>query len=209
MAGTNGKGSICAYITAMLIAYNNSYYRGTKGPRKVRHGRFTSPHLVDQWDCITLDGKPVKESRFRHFERGFVEYSSEHGIEASEFEVLTATAFKCFNHRTGVDIGVVEVGMGGAQDATNIVGQPAIDIGTGEIKPDIVRKEPLVSIISKIGMDHQSFLGNTLEGIAQQKAGIIKRGVPVVVDPMNAPEIASDDASVSGRSPAASASTPV
>ncbi|KAH6636800.1 Mur ligase [Chaetomium tenue] len=154
VAGTNGKGSICAYLSAMLTASGLS------------HARFTSPHLIDRWDCIAIDGKPVSEAVFRDAEEVVKRRDKEDRIGATEFELLTATAFEIF-HRQKVEYGVVEVGLGGKLDATNVLKQKA------------------VSIISKIGLDHQSFLGNTIEEIALQKAGIIRPGVPCVVDGSN------------------------
>ncbi|EAQ90725.1 hypothetical protein CHGG_02660 [Chaetomium globosum CBS 148.51] len=154
VAGTNGKGSICAYLSTMLTASGLS------------HARFTSPHLIDRWDCIAIDGKPVSEAVFRDAEEVVKQRDKEDRIGATEFELLTATAFEIF-HRQKVEYGVVEVGLGGKLDATNVLKQKA------------------VSIISKIGLDHQSFLGNTIEEIALQKAGIIRPGVPCVVDGSN------------------------
>ncbi|KAK4658013.1 folylpolyglutamate synthase [Podospora pseudocomata] len=154
VAGTNGKGSICAYISAMLNA---------KG---ISCARFTSPHLVDRWDCIAINGKPVSESLFLEVERQVKQRDVSENIGASEFELLTATAFEIFN-RQKVEYGVVEVGLGGRLDATNTL------------------KQKSVTVISKIGLDHQSFLGNTIEEIALQKAGIIRQGVPCVVDGSN------------------------
>ncbi|KAK3326486.1 Mur ligase [Apodospora peruviana] len=158
VAGTNGKGSICAYISAMLHASG------------VSCARFTSPHLIDRWDCITINEKPVSESLFRDVENVVKKIDRDYGIEATEFELLTATAFEIFN-RSRVDFGVIEVGMGGESDATNVL------------------KQKSVTVISKIGFDHQSFLGNTLSEIAQQKAGIMRPGVPCVFDCSNLPEV--------------------
>ena len=188
VAGTNGKGSICAYISAMLDVYNKSSYLQKTSLPKLRHGRFTSPHLIDRWDCISIDGAPVQGDAFKAVEAEVLQRDREYSIGASEFEVLTATAFEIFN-REKVDIGVVEVGMGGAEDATNVIGQPLEDASTGGNEDVITRKLPLVTVISKIGMDHQSFLGNTLQEIAKQKAGIFKPGVPIIFDPANAPEV--------------------
>ena len=158
IAGTNGKGSISAYLSRLLTAGG------------IRCGRFTSPHLIDRWDCITIDEKVVQESLFRQVEAS-VKLRDQHlGIGASEFELLTATAFEIFNHER-VEVGVVEVGMGGRLDATNIL------------------DNVIVSIISKIGLDHQSFLGNSIEQIAREKAGILKPGVPCVVDGTNSVEV--------------------
>jgi folylpolyglutamate synthase len=154
IAGTNGKGSISAYLSHLL----------TSGG--VRCGRFTSPHLIDRWDCITIGERVVQESLFRQIEARIKLRDQTLGIGASEFELLTATAFEIFNHER-VDIGVVEVGMGGRLDATNIL------------------SDVLVSVIAKIGLDHQSLLGDTIEQITREKAGILKKGVPCVIDGTN------------------------
>ncbi|KAL4889063.1 Mur ligase [Aspergillus ambiguus] len=154
IAGTNGKGSISAYLSHLL----------TSGG--VRCGRFTSPHLIDRWDCITIGERVVQESLFRQIEARVKLRDQTLGIGASEFELLTATAFEIFNHER-VDVGVVEVGMGGRLDATNIL------------------SDVLVSVIAKIGLDHQSLLGETIEQITREKAGILKKGVPCVVDGTN------------------------
>lgn len=154
VAGTNGKGSVCAYVSAMLHTGNISC------------GRFNSPHLIDRWDCITINEKTVDESIFRKAEAEVKARDTREGVGASEFELLTATAFEIFASEK-VTIGVVEVGMGGRLDATNIV------------------EDPLVTVITRIGIDHQAFLGNTLEEIAAEKAGIMKPGVPCVIDGTN------------------------
>lgn len=156
VAGTNGKGSVCAYISAMLHAGNISC------------GRFNSPHLIDRWDCITINEKTVDERVFRKAEAEIRARDRREGVEASEFELLTATAFEIFANEK-VKIGVVEVGMGGRLDATNIL------------------ENPLVTVITRIGIDHQAFLGNTLDEIAAEKAGIMKPGVPCVIDGTNLP----------------------
>ncbi|OOF97768.1 hypothetical protein ASPCADRAFT_205026 [Aspergillus carbonarius ITEM 5010] len=158
IAGTNGKGSISAYLSHLLSAGG------------VRCGRFTSPHLIDRWDCITIGEKVVQESLFRQIEARVKLRDQTLGIGASEFELLTATAFEIFNHER-VDIGVVEVGMGGRLDATNIL------------------TDVLVSVIAKIGLDHQSLLGDTIEQITREKAGILKPGVPCVIDGTNSTEV--------------------
>ncbi|KAG0652046.1 putative dihydrofolate synthetase [Hyphodiscus hymeniophilus] len=158
VAGTNGKGTICAYMSAMLYASG------------VRCGRFTSPHLIDRWDCISINEQTVRESVFREAENLVMKRNQIEGIEASEFELLTATAFEVFA-RERIDLGVVEVGLGGRIDATNAMRQKA------------------VTVISKIGLDHQSFLGNTIEEIAREKAGIMRPGVPCVLDRSNPPSV--------------------
>lgn len=154
VAGTNGKGSICAYLMAMLRA------------NQISCGRFTSPHLVDPRDSITINDSAVSESKFRHFEDLVKKRNEEQRLGASEFELLTATAFEIFESEH-VDVGIIEVGLGGTLDATNTL------------------KHKCVTVIAKIGLDHQSFLGNTLEEIALQKAGIMRKGVPCVVDGTN------------------------
>jgi len=158
VAGTNGKGTICAYLSAMLHATGTTC------------GRFTSPHLIDRWDCITINEKTVQESVFLEAERLVKSRDKAEGIGASEFELLTATAFEIFA-REKIEMGVIEVGLGGRLDATNVM------------------ENKVVTIISKMGLDHQSFLGNTLEEIALQKAGIMRPGVCCVLDRTNPPSV--------------------
>jgi len=158
VAGTNGKGSICAYLSAMLHANG------------VSCARFTSPHLIDRWDCITVNERPVSESIFRDVEKLVKQRDQDERIGATEFELLTATAFEIFQ-RQQVEFGVIEVGLGGRLDATNVL------------------KQKSVTILAKIGLDHQSFLGSTIEEIALQKAGIMRAGVPCVVDNSNQPSV--------------------
>ncbi|KAI5198011.1 FolC bifunctional protein [Aureobasidium subglaciale] len=178
VAGTNGKGSICAYVSAMLTAYNASQLRTETGKPRIKHGRFTSPHLIDRWDCITIDEKTISEAIFRQVEAKVLARNISENIQATEFELLTATAFEIFTLEN-VDIGVIEVGMGGRLDSTNILGQRSefddLEQGTQ------FRPKPLVTAISTIALDHQGFLGNTLLEIATQKAGIVKSGVPLVL----------------------------
>lgn len=154
VAGTNGKGSICAYLSAMLHAGG------------VKAGRFTSPHLIDRWDCITINEQSVKQSVFVEAENLVLGRNRKDDIQASEFELLTATAVEAFA-RERIEMGVIEVGLGGRLDATNALENKA------------------VTVISKIGLDHQSFLGNTIEQIAREKAGIMRPGVPCVLDRSN------------------------
>lgn len=186
VAGTNGKGSICVYISGMLEAYNNSSFRKLNERPAIRHGRFTSPHLVDRWDCISINQKTVSSALFHEIERKVLLRNATEDINASEFELLTATAFEIFTHEK-VDIGVIEVGMGGRLDATNILGVPVeADHSSGE---PVTRALPLATAIAKIGLDHQLFLGTTLQAIASEKAGILKPTVPLVYDSSNPPEV--------------------
>lgn len=158
VAGTNGKGSVCAYASAMLRA------------GQVHSGRFTSPHLIDRWDCITIDEKIVDEGHFRTIEEEIKQLNVTENVQASEFELLTATAFTIFT-REKVDFAVVEVGMGGKEDATNII------------------QDPAATVITSISKDHQSFLGNTVEEIAAHKAGIMKPSAPCFVDGTNTADV--------------------
>lgn len=158
VAGTNGKGSICAYLSSMLHASG------------VRCGQFNSPHLIDRWDCIRINEQAVQESVFQDAEKLVRERDQAEEIRATQFELLTATAFEVFA-REKIETGVIEVGLGGRIDATNAMSNKA------------------VTVISKIGLDHQSFLGNTIQEIAKEKAGIMRPGVPCVLDRSNPPEV--------------------
>lgn len=160
VAGTNGKGTVTAYLSALLKEGG------------ILTGRFTSPHLIDRWDCISVNESTVSESLFKRIEDEVKTRNREFRIGASEFELLTATAFEIFN-RERVSVGVVEVGLGGRLDATNVL--DASDV--------------IVSIITKIGLDHQNLLGTTLEAIATEKGGIIKQGVPIAIDGTNDSEV--------------------
>lgn len=185
VAGTNGKGSVCAYASSMLEVYNRSPLRVDRRDKVIRHGRFTSPHLIDRWDCITVNQETVTQRFFREVEETVLERNERKAIGATQFELLTATAFEIFN-KEEVDIGVVEVGLGGRLDATNIIGQRD-DVNREDA--EAFRPLPLVTAISSIGLDHQDVLGSTLEEIAKEKAGIIKPGVPVVYSSSNSPEV--------------------
>lgn len=151
VAGTNGKGSCSHTIAAMLQAQG------------LRVGLYTSPHLVDFRERIRVNGKCIEEKYVVDFvenERAFFE-----PLHPSFFELTTAMAFKYFADKD-VDVAVIEVGLGGRLDCTNIV-------------------TPILSIITNISFDHTQFLGNTLSSIASEKAGIIKPGVPVVIGEAN------------------------
>ena len=147
IAGSNGKGST-SHLTASVLM---------EAGYKV--GLFTSPHLKDYRERIRVNGKKIDPS----FVANFVEQSKESwkNIEPSFFEITTALAFHYFAQEQ-VDIAVIEVGMGGRLDSTNIV-------------------QPVVTAITSISLDHTQFLGNTLELIAKEKAGIIKENIPVVI----------------------------
>lgn len=147
VAGTNGKGSTSHTLAAILQSAG------------YKVGLYTSPHLVDFRERIRVNGEMIPEERVVRFveeEREFFE-----PLHPSFFELATALAFKYFEE-AGVDIAVIETGLGGRLDCTNII-------------------QPILSIITNISFDHVQFLGNTLPAIAREKAGIIKPGIPVVV----------------------------
>ena len=147
VAGTNGKGSCSHTIAAVLQSAG------------YKVGLFTSPHLVDFRERIRVNGEMISEQYVIDFveqERSFFE-----PLHPSFFELTTALAFKFFAE-SGVDVAVVEVGLGGRLDCTNII-------------------RPVLSVITNISFDHVGFLGDTLAKIASEKAGIIKTDVPVVI----------------------------
>lgn len=147
IAGTNGKGSCSHSIAAIL----------QKAGYKV--GLYTSPHLVDFRERIRVNGQCISQQRVIDFvEEGRTFFEPLH---PSFFELTTALAFLYFKEQK-VDVAVIEVGLGGRLDCTNII-------------------RPVLSVITNISFDHTQFLGNTLEKIAGEKAGIIKQGVPVVI----------------------------
>lgn len=147
VAGTNGKGS-CAHTIAAVLQHAGLHV-----------GLYTSPHLIDFRERIKVDGQMIPEEYVANYieqERGFFA-----PLHPSFFEVTTALAFKWFAH-SKVDIAVIEVGLGGRLDCTNII-------------------TPILSVITNISLDHTQLLGNTLAEIASEKAGIIKPAVPVVI----------------------------
>ena len=147
VAGTNGKGSTCHLIAAALQAAG------------WRVGLYTSPHLVDLRERIRINGRPIPEKNVTAFIEQHRAFLDE--LQPSFFETMTAMAFAYFVAEE-VDIAVVETGLGGRLDSTNVL-------------------TPILSVITNIGMDHMEFLGRTLPQIAREKAGIIKPGVPAVI----------------------------
>lgn len=147
VAGTNGKGSTCHILAATL----------QKAGYKT--GLLTSPHLVDLRERVKIDGKPIAEEYVIDFVKKMQTVTED--IEASYFEMNVALAFYCFV-KEKVDVAVLETGLGGRWDSTNII-------------------TPIVSVITSIDFDHTDILGDTLEAIAYEKAGIIKPNVPVLI----------------------------
>ena len=148
VAGTKGKGSTCAMIASILIAQG------------YRVGLYTSPHMIDFSERIQIDNLQINHADFVEL-IGDLRDDIERVRNISTFEITTALAFKYFSNKN-VDIAIVEVGMGGRLDATNIV-------------------DPLLTVITSISLDHTNILGDTIPKIAYEKAGIIKKGIPVVL----------------------------
>ncbi len=147
VAGTNGKGSVCHMLAAVLASAG------------YRTGLFTSPHLVDFRERIRVDGEMIPEEAAVEFTERWRDEMVREGL--TFFEMATAMAFWWFD-RTGCDVAVIETGLGGRLDSTNII-------------------TPEVSVITNIGLEHTRYLGDTVAAIAAEKAGIIKPGVPVVI----------------------------
>lgn len=149
VAGTNGKGSVCAMLTQSLIDHG------------LRVGTYTSPHLVRLNERITIDRAEISSDGLKRYAKKVEDAN----IECTYFEALTAIAFSYFADAK-VDIAVVEVGLGGRLDATNAL-------------------TPLLSIITNIDLEHTEYLGESIEDIAQEKGGIIKPCIPVVLGQMD------------------------
>ncbi len=144
VAGTNGKGSVVAMLDSVLRAQG------------LRVGAYNSPHLVSIHERIRINGNLVTDDQFEEAYKIIAPFC----IVASHFELVTALAFIVFKLQQ-VDVAIVEVGLGGRLDATNIV-------------------TPIMSIITSLSYDHQNLLGQSLMDIAKEKAGIIKPGVPII-----------------------------
>ena len=149
VAGTNGKGSVCAIIASVLREAGMNV------------GLYTSPHIFKYTERIKINGEDISDTDFAKYVFEIVEAADKNGIHLTEFEILTAVMFKYFADNN-VEVVVLETGLGGRFDATNVI------------------KSNLCSIITHIDLDHTDRLGNTKDKIAFEKAGIIKQGCPVV-----------------------------
>ncbi len=147
VGGTNGKGSVCHMLSSVL---QNAGYKT---------GLYTSPHLIDFRERIKVNSELISEHYVIEFVKKHISYFE--NIQASFFEMSVFLAFEYFAYMK-VDIAIVEVGLGGRLDSTNII-------------------SPILSVITNIGYDHMEFLGSTLAEIAHEKAGIIKKAVPVII----------------------------
>lgn len=151
VTGTNGKGSVCAFLDEML------------GAGGYRTGCYTSPHLNSFVERITVAGRPIARTgvaKLVEDVRPVVESLEGRGIRPTFFEVVTALAFEDFRQQR-IEVGVIEVGMGGRWDATNVV-------------------NPVATVVTNVGLDHTDRLGSTVSAIAREKAGILRPHVPCV-----------------------------
>ena len=169
IAGTNGKGSFGAMLTSVLKSAG------------YRVGGFSSPAITKVTDSFRIDGEELSEEDFAELIGDIAPICESMNEKPTEFEVLTAAAFELFV-RKGCDIALVECGMGGGLDSTNVI------------------KAPVLSVITNVQKDHAAFLGNTIAEIASHKCGIIKQGRPVYFggDSEEACEIAADTAKEHG-----------
>jgi dihydrofolate synthase / folylpolyglutamate synthase len=149
VAGTNGKGSVSHMLASVLQSVG------------FKTGLFTSPHLKDFRERIRVNGEMITEEAVTRFVQGYIENNKSMKLQASFFELTACMAFSYFSDMK-VDVAVIEVGLGGRLDSTNII-------------------TPVLSVITNISYDHTAILGNTLEKIAIEKAGIIKGNIPVVI----------------------------
>ncbi len=154
VAGTNGKGSVCAMLSSVLK---------TAG---YKTGMYTSPHLFDYNERIKIDNIDIPQDDFAKYVLDICSLADENSIHLTEFEILTACAYKYFFDKK-VDIAVIETGLGGRLDATNVI------------------KSNLLSIITSISIDHADRLGDTIDQIAREKAGIVKESCSLVISPDN------------------------
>ncbi|HFH9840035.1 TPA: folylpolyglutamate synthase/dihydrofolate synthase family protein [Streptococcus suis] len=155
VAGTNGKGSTIAFLRQLFQTHG------------LRVGSFVSPHMVSVHDRICIDNQPISDPDFQHYLQKVYDLEQEVATRYEPFryfEVMVLIMFLYFQDQP-LDVALVEVGIGGLLDTTNVVA-------------------PALSVITSIGMDHQDLLGSTLGEIAEQKAGIIKESVPVVLGPL-------------------------
>ena len=157
IAGTNGKGSVASFLDSVCTASG------------IRSGVYTSPHLIRPEERIAVGGQPVEPQAFADCLTRVVEAVDQPGLPAhpTYFEILTACAFLCFWEQ-GVELAILEVGMGGRLDSTNVV-------------------DPVLSILTPVGLDHQKYLGETLQEVAAEKAGILHEAHPALMAPQRSP----------------------
>lgn len=154
VAGTNGKGSVCAMLSAIL---NNN---------GLKTGLFTSPHVYEYTERIKINDEEISKEDFAKNVLEIIEIAEKNEIHLTEFEILTVVAFRYFA-QNNVDLVILETGLGGRLDATNVI------------------ENNICSVITHIDLDHTERLGDTIEKIATEKAGIIKQNCPVIVGETN------------------------
>ena len=147
VGGTNGKGSVCHMLTSVL---QNAGYKV---------GLYTSPHLIDFRERIKVNSELISKEYVKKFVNKHISFFND--VQPSFFEMSVFLAFEYFAYMK-VDIAIIEVGLGGRLDSTNII-------------------NPILSVITNIGYDHMEFLGDSLDEIAYEKAGIIKKSIPVII----------------------------
>lgn len=157
VAGTNGKGSVCAFLTSVFREAG------------LKVGTFISPHLIDFEERIMVDGRQISREDVTRI--GNVLLEQKFGVIPTMFDYCVLMAVLYFKEQN-CDLVIMETGLGGRLDSTNALGNP------------------VVSVITRIGYDHMNILGNTIEEIAREKAGIIKAGVPVVIAPQESEALA-------------------
>lgn len=160
IAGTNGKGSVSALVSSVLLH--------SEAQPRLNIGRFNSPHLVHITDCILINETPVDYNAYLETKKSIIEIDKKYGggSRLTPFEVLTLTALQLLE-KAQVDVAVIEVGMGGLLDATNVIPSDCI----------------LVSALTSVDLNHQGFLGTTHSEISAQKAGIARPGKLFVLGP--------------------------
>ena len=150
VAGTNGKGSVCAILSSILVCAGK------------KTGLYTSPHIFKYTERIQINAEPISDENFSRYVLEITNLAEKNNIDLTEFEILTAVMFKYFADNK-VEVAVLETGLGGRFDATNVI------------------KRNLCSIITHVDFDHTERLGDTIDKIAFEKAGIIKPGCPCIV----------------------------
>ena len=150
IAGTNGKGSCTSFVNSVLVSQG------------YKVGMFTSPSIYNFEERIRINNKNIPEDKLIELMNEVREIANTLEVFPADFELVTALAFLYF-YRENCDFAIMEVGLGGRLDATNVI------------------NKPLITLITSISFDHQQFLGNTIKEIALEKAGIIKDGVPLVL----------------------------
>ena len=155
VAGTNGKGSVCAMLSAILTAQG------------YKTGLYTSPHLIDYTERIKINDKDISKDSFADYVSQTCDMADQNNVHLTEFEILTVSAYRYF-YDENVDIAIIETGLGGRLDATNVI------------------SSNVLSIITSISIDHTDRLGDSVEKIAYEKAGIIKADSDLVISDKNA-----------------------